>query len=226
MGRKPKIEPEEKIRLVKKYVAGKGSITSLAREAGVDEKAFKEWYYLYKYQGESRLYTKTHNRQITEEEKRKAVLEYLKGELSLLESACKHDASSSSLRKWIKMYNAHEELKNYYGGGTFMSNRSVTAEERLTIVQYCLSHNNDYKGTAIKYEVSNQNVYQWVHKYRKMGEAGLSDCRGRRKTVGNARTPEEKMQAEKAELERRIKWLEEENAYLKKVHELAKKLSR
>lgn len=226
MGRKPKIPPEEKIRLVKVYEAGEDSVSSLARKAGVDGKSFMQWYYLYKYQGESRLYTNPHNHTITREEKQNAVLEYLDGHLSLLETACKHDASSQDLRKWIKMYNAHEELKNYYGGGVFMSNRSVTKEERLAIVQYCISHKNDYKGTAIKYGVSYQNVYQWVHKYKEKGEAGLSDCRGRRKTVENASTPEERFQAEKAELERRIKWLEEENAFLKKVKELTEKHSR
>ena len=226
MQRKPKIPPEEKIRLVKKYEAGKGSFTSLAREAGVDPASFKQWYWLYKYHGEEGLYTKPYNHKINAEEKLNAVLEYMEGNLSMREIACKYNVGKRNLHNWIKLYNDHEELKTYYGGGIFMSNRSVTPEERLTIVQYCITHNNDYKGTAIKYEVSYQNVYQWVHKYKGMGEAGLSDRRGLRKTVADARTPEEKLLAEKAELERRIKWLEEENAYLKKVKELAKRHSR
>lgn len=225
MGRKPKIPPEEKIKLVKEYEAGEDSISSLARKAGVADKTFLQWYYLYKYQGESRLYTKPHNRSITKEEKQNAVLECLEGHLSALETACKYNVDKHALQYWTKMYNAHEELKTYYGGGVFMSNRSASEEERLAIVQYCLSHNNDYKGTAIKYEVSYQNVYQWIHKYKEYGEAGLSDCRGRRKTVENAHTPEEKLQVEKVELERRIKWLEEENAFLKKVKELTEKHS-
>lgn len=226
MNRKPKIPAEEKIRLVKAYEAGEEGICSLARKAGVDTASFRKWYYLYKYQGESRLYTKPHNRKITDEEKLNAVLEFHEGNLSLLETACKYGVSNESLRRWIKMYNANGELKTYHGGGIFMSNRSVTQGEKLDIVQYCISHKNDYKGTAIKYGVSYQNVYQWVRKYRGNGEAGLSDRRGRRNTVTNARTPEERMQAEKAELERRIKWLEEENAFLKKVRELTKGLSR
>ena len=226
MGRKPKIPPEEKIRLVKKYELGESGVNALGREAGVNETTIKKWYWLYKYHGEDRLYTKPHNRCITKEEKLQAVQDYLNGSLSLRESACKYDVADRSLGDWIKMYNGHEELKTYYGGGIFMSNRSVTPEERLTIVQYCINHNNDYKGTAIKYEVSYQNVYQWVHKYKEMGEDGLSDRRGHRKTVADARTPEEKLLAEKAELERRIKWLEMENAYLKKVKELTKKRSR
>ena len=38
MGRKPKIPPEEKIKLVKEYEAGEDSISSLARKAGVANK--------------------------------------------------------------------------------------------------------------------------------------------------------------------------------------------
>ena len=226
MGRKPKIPPEEKIRLVKKYEAGKGSFTSLAREAGVDEMSFKAWYWLYKYHGEERLYTKPHNRQITEEEKLDAVREYLEGNISVRETACKYGVAKQALSRWLRQYNNHEELKTYYGGGIFMSNRSVTPEERLTIVQYCITHNNDYKGTAIKYEVSYQNVYQWVHKYKEKGEAGLQDRRGHRKTVSDAETLEEKHRIEDAEKDRKIQWLEEEVAYLKKVQELAKRHSR
>ena len=226
MSRNSRISAKEKIRLVKEYEAKNGSPTSLAREAGIDERTFKEWYWLYKYHGEEYLYTKPHNRSITKEEKLNAIREYLEGNISLRETACKYGVAKQSLARWLKLYNSHEELKTYYGGGIFMSNRSVTPEERLDIVQYCISHNNDYKGTAIKHGVSYQNVYQWVRKYRGMGEAGLSDRRGQRKTVADARTPEEKLIAEKAELERRIKWLEMENDYLKKVKELAKKRSR
>ena len=52
---------------------------------------------------------------------------------------------------------------------------------------------------------------------------GLEDRRGRRAGSQTARTPEEKDRDEKAAMRKRIHDLELENAYLKKVRELAMK---
>ena len=60
--------------------------------------------------------------------------------------------------------------------------RKTTIEERKNIVEYCLSHNRDYKGTASLYNVSYSQVYSWVRKYDATGDEGLSDKRGRHKT--------------------------------------------
>ena len=60
--------------------------------------------------------------------------------------------------------------------------RKTTLEERKEIVDYCINHNNDYKGTASKYEVSYSQVYSWVKKYREKGEEGLEDKRGYHKS--------------------------------------------
>ena len=60
--------------------------------------------------------------------------------------------------------------------------RKTTVEERKEIVEYCLSHNRDYKGAASLYGVSYSQVYSWVKKYDAVGEEGLTDKRGRHKT--------------------------------------------
>ena len=60
--------------------------------------------------------------------------------------------------------------------------RKTTIEERNKIVEYCLLHNIDYKGTASLYDVSYSQVYSWVRKYDATGEEGLSDKRGHHKT--------------------------------------------
>ena len=60
--------------------------------------------------------------------------------------------------------------------------RKTTIEERKEIVEYCISHNHDYKGTASIYNVSYSQVYSWVKKYDSVGEEGLTDKRGRHKT--------------------------------------------
>ena len=60
--------------------------------------------------------------------------------------------------------------------------RKTTIEERKKIVEYCISHSRDYKGTASLYNVSYSQVYSWVKKYDSAGEEGLTDKRGRHKT--------------------------------------------
>ena len=60
--------------------------------------------------------------------------------------------------------------------------RKTTLAERKEIVEYCITHNRDYKGTASLYDVSYSQVYSWVRKYDAVGEDGLSDKRGHHKT--------------------------------------------
>ena len=57
----------------------------------------------------------------------------------------------------------------------------MTHEEKIEIVKACLANNLSYKDTAEKYQVSYNNVYSWVHKYKVHGPDGLVDGRGRGK---------------------------------------------
>ena len=101
--------------------------------------------------------------------------------------------------------------------------RDTTAEERIQIARECISSGNDYGGAALKYQVSYQQVYTWVKKYREMGETGLEDRRGHRAGTLPSRTPEEKLRDRIAQLERKNYDLEMENAVLKKVKELERR---
>ena len=60
--------------------------------------------------------------------------------------------------------------------------RRTTLEERKEIVEYCIAHDKDYKGTAARYDVSYSQVYNWVRKYLSEGEESLVDKRGHHKT--------------------------------------------
>ena len=59
--------------------------------------------------------------------------------------------------------------------------KETTIEERKEIVEYCIEHGLDYKGTASIYDVSYSQVYSWVKKYNYNGVDGLTDKRGRHK---------------------------------------------
>lgn len=97
--------------------------------------------------------------------------------------------------------------------------RKTTLEERKEIVDHCISHNNDYKGTASRYDVSYSQVYSWVKKYRKDGEPGLEDRRGHRK--GDNEVDElERLCRENKRLKQQLEERDMLCELLKKVREL------
>jgi transposase len=97
--------------------------------------------------------------------------------------------------------------------------RSTNWKERIDIVIYCLSHNHDYQNTSNTYQVSYQQVYQWVKKYEDGGEDALKDGRGRKKAPEElSETDRQKLAMKKLEYENER--LRAENAFLKKLQEL------
>ena len=59
--------------------------------------------------------------------------------------------------------------------------RKTTLEERVEIAQFTIARNLDYKSTIEKHDVSYQQVYSWVNKYKESGSEALQDNRGRSK---------------------------------------------
>ncbi|HFM5626336.1 MULTISPECIES: helix-turn-helix domain-containing protein [Lactobacillales] len=104
-----------------------------------------------------------------------------------------------------------------------MTDKKSTQEEKIKIVQDCLANSLSYKKTAEKYQVSYNNVYSWVQKYKKHGPDGLVDGRGRGKP-NSVQTEEERIRAENAALRARNEYLETENVALKKLEEVEREL--
>ena len=96
--------------------------------------------------------------------------------------------------------------------------RKTTIEERKEIVEYCLSHNRDYKGTSSLYDVSYSQVYSWVRKYDATGEEWLSDKRGHRKTDDEV-DELERLRRENKRLQRQLEENDMLVQLLKKVKE-------
>ncbi|WP_277874808.1 helix-turn-helix domain-containing protein [Aeribacillus composti] len=78
------------------------------------------------------------------------------------------------------------------------------------------------KKTAETYEVSYQQVYQWVKKYENGGEEALKDKRGRKKEEAKL-SPEGKMKLEMKKLERENERLRAENLFLRKLEEIERR---
>lgn len=98
--------------------------------------------------------------------------------------------------------------------------RKTTIEERITIVKECIESGYNYGELAIKYQVSYQQVYNWVKKFTAEGEAGLEDRRGQRVIQQVPRTPEEEYKIKIAQLEHENYLLRMERDLLKKVQEI------
>lgn len=98
--------------------------------------------------------------------------------------------------------------------------RQTTPEERLIVVQDCLINDNNYGAMALKYNISYQQVRNWIKSYEKMGSAGLEDRRRHRAGTQASRTLEEAMRDKISQLEREKRDLQMENDLLKKVREL------
>ena len=71
--------------------------------------------------------------------------------------------------------------------------RPTTVEERIQIAKDCIANGENYGETALKFNVSYQQVYQWVKKFKEKGNAGLEDRRGKRLKDQTPRTREEEL---------------------------------
>ena len=226
MSQRRKYSPEEKIKIVKEYLSGQSSLREIGSRYGYTNKngypgCFKRWITLYKEHGESVFYH-SGNSYYSKKFKIMVVEEYIAGMASATNLAAKYKISTASiLLKWVKLYNANVELRDYTPNReVYMAEakRKTTIEERKEIVEYCLSHNRDYKGTASLYDVSYSQVYSWVRKYDATGDEGLSDKRGRHKT--DAEVDElERLRRENKRLKRQLEENDMLVQLLKKVKE-------
>ena len=222
--RKMKLTPEKRVKLVENYLNGEDSLNSLASAGGISIDTLTRWLMIYENEGPTGLLAKRKNTHYSIETKLQAVTDYLNGLGSLNDISKKYGLRNKrQLQDWIKIYNTHRNFKSGSGGSQMSKARKTTFKERVEIVHYCLVHNRNYGKAAITYQVSYQQVRNWVLKYDQMGEQGLKDRRGHRAGTEPSRTPEEEMRDRLAAQERRIKQLEMENDLLKKVRELERK---
>ena len=98
--------------------------------------------------------------------------------------------------------------------------RPTTMEERIRIAKDCIANGENYGETALKYNVSYQQVYQWVKKFKEKGNTGLEDRRGRRKVDQEPRSEVEELKIKMAQLEHELYMTKMERDLLKKVQEL------
>lgn len=223
--RKMKLSANERLTLVERYLRREDSLKNLAKVSNISMSTLKRWIMLYENDGPTGLLPTKKNKSYPVELKIRAVKDYLSGKNGgLLPVAKKYGLRSDrQLKTWLKIYNTHRDFRTESGGSRMSITRKTNFKERVEIVHFCLLNNRDYGLAAIKYQVSYQQVRNWVLKYDEMGEQGLEDRRGHRLGTQPSRTPEEKLRDKLAEQERIIKQLTMENDLLKKVSELERR---
>ena len=209
MGRKGiKIPNETKLKYARLCFENKMSKCEAARQLGTSDTEVLSWVYRYTEQGELAFLDTGQNHTYSSDLKLKAINSYLNGEGSYKKLAAKYGLrSSSQLKRWIKMYNNGEDFSHKMSGGS----------------KDCIANGCNYGETAIKHNVSYQQVYSWVKRFKELGETGLEDRRGRRKVDQEPRSELEELKIKMAQLEHELYMTKMERDLLKKVRELERK---
>lgn len=220
MSKRSKYTKEQKYAILKEIELNETSIADICANFNISATTYGNWKYLYNNYGIESLEESNTWKRYSDKLKEQAVLEYLNGQDSQSNICRKYKISSHSvLQKWIKRYNNHNELKTIkYGGNSVMSKgRKTILNERIEIAKHCIEHGKAYNTTAQVYNVSYNQVYQWVKKYEELGEQGLIDRRGKGKLK---LSQEDKTKIEMRNLKKDNERLKMENDFLKKLQEL------
>ena len=91
------------------------------------------------------------------------VRKYINGEGSVTDLCARYGIPAhATLQKWISLYNANRELRDYDPKReVYMAEarRKTTIDECMEIVKYCSGHNRNYKDTASLFDVTYSQVY-------------------------------------------------------------------
>lgn len=215
---------EEKYEILK-ALDDQYSTYELESKNNVHHSTILDWKHKYDKYGLEGLKESSTWKKYSKELKLAAIRDCLSGKYSMREVARLYEISDASvLRGWIKKYNSHRDLKDTSQGRTssMTKGRKTTWEERIQIVIDCLGNGKDYQEAANTYNVSYQQVYQWVKKYKDGGDEALKDRRGNKKEEASL-TPEEKVNLQLKKLERENERLRAENLFLKKLEEIERR---
>ena len=210
---KSKHAPEFRAMVAQEYIDGAGSTYELAEKYHVGRTTLQKWVALFREQGIKAFITQEGNKSYTKEFKITCVEMVLSGIGSSVEIAAQNNIHLTVLESWIKLYNCPK--REVYMAE---ARRKTTIEERKEIVEYCIEHGLDYKGTASIYDVSYSQVYSWVKKYNYDGVDGLTDKRGHHKQDDEV-DELERLRRENIRLKRQLEEKDMLAELLKKVQE-------
>ena len=139
MSRRERFTPYEKEQACLDYINGNRSKSEICNCLHISTRTIQDWAAIYKKYGILGFTKKTKNRSYSKEFKMELVEKCISGEASSIDLGHQYDISSGLLRKWIRMYNANIELKDYNPKReVYMAKtrRKTTIDERKEIVNY------------------------------------------------------------------------------------------
>lgn len=217
---------EERLDILEAVKQSDCSLIEVLSNFGISYETYYQWKRSFEFSGLDGLSPKSKNNSYSVELKLAAVQAYLNAEGSLGEISRKFKIRlTCQLRNWIKKYNGHENTKSYrVGERTMTKGRKTTLNERIEIAGYCIANRCEYQQTADKFNVSYQQVYQWVKKFQDGGSDALRDRRGHSKQDDEL-SSEEQLKLKLKQLAYANERLKAENHVLKKLQELERGLN-
>lgn len=218
-----RLSAKERWEIIEPIIEKQVSLNSVSKKLGISTSTINRWIRKYKESGMEGLENGKAWKQYSYDLKVQAVEDVIIRGMSKSSVTSKYEISDDSvLRRWITWYNNGKQLEATSSGrvGTIMiKGRVTTLEERIEIVQYIIARNLDYKSAMEKFNVSYQQVYSWVNKYKEAGPEALKDGRGRKKELEEL-SELELLKLENKKLRARNEYLEMESAIEKKLEEL------
>jgi transposase-like protein len=223
--RKRKLTVDHILKIIGEHFEEGKSSRTIAAKYGISHATVEEWLVQYKANGITAFIRDGRNKTYSTELKLQAVGDYLNGAGSYKALSAKYGLRSTmQLREWVKVYNSGRGFRQKMSGGSRMKEaRPTTAEERIQIAKDCIANGGNYGETALKFNVSYQQVYQWVKKFKEKGDAGLEDRRGKRLKDQTPRTREEELEIEIAKLRHELYMTRMERDVLKKLDEIVRR---
>lgn len=217
------ISIEERVRAVKRHLEKGESCASIAASIGIGYSTICNWCRNYESMG-MEAFEHSGNKHYSLKFKTEAVAYCLHSGHSERDTCKKFKIpATSTLHRWILLYNGHELGPSSGGKGkTMAKGRKTTLDERIHIVEECVRSGLDYDGASRRFGVSYQQVYSWVRKHEAAGVDGLIDKRGRSKPMEEM-SDTEKPRAENRILKAQVKRKELENLFLKKLDEIERR---
>lgn len=220
-----KYESEFKIKIIKDYLKVKSEIifTEYCRSIGVNPITARGWLTLFQAYGEKGLIPQV-PKKYSYETKIQAVSAYLNGEGTLKEVSIKFKLrSSKQLRYWIIQYNNDKNLikTTPVRKKVVTMSKKTTLEERIEVVEYVTLQKHSYSEASEHFQVSYQQVRNWVLIVKKQGYSALADKRGRRGYVKEKSLTEvDKLKLENRQLKAELNKRNAIEAFEKKFEEI------
>lgn len=179
-----KFTANDRLTIISEIDNGIHTIAEESRLHQVSTKTISRWRQFYARNGIAGITERKANVKYTKAFKLKVVNLFLSNKASAAELTIRFGLRTNRLiTNWVTQYNESGKLEaSPKKRRTPRMTRSTTFEERKEIVKFCLDNGRKLTATAIKFNVTYQQVRNWVVKFEANGEDGLKDKRGHHKS--------------------------------------------